>query len=189
MLLLLLATSMLLPAPAAGFPSGAGGCVTGEPSVSGPHVPSASGDLTLSGNGIEVSVDGTVLDPDTPLSISAGEEHVITITATGATPFRGYLMALSTSAGTDLSAALAPEDDAAGQAASVCAAPLFGITHTSNADKTEVSSVFSLDEETELILDVTVVIVNSGGVSEYGYGGYRLSNGAAAAETYVFLSA
>jgi hypothetical protein len=178
LLLLLLTTSFLLPAPVVGFPSGAGGCVTGEPSVSGPHVPSTTGDLTLAGNDIEVSVDGTVLDPSTPLAIAAGEEHVITISATGATPFRGYLLALSTASGLDLSAALVPQNDTIGQTATACTAPLFGVTHTSNSDKTQVSAFFSLDGEAELVLDVTVVILNSGGVSQYGYAGYQLSNAA-----------
>jgi hypothetical protein len=185
-IVLLLLASSLLVVPVAGFPSGAGGCVTGDASVSGLHIPSTTGDITLSGNGIEVSVDGTVLVPGTPLSITAGEEHEITVSATGTTPFRGFLIALSTATELDLSAALSPQDTAIAQIAGACSAPLFGVTHTSRDDKTTATALLNLAEDAELVLDVTAVILNSGGVSQYGYGGFQLSNGAGgAAATYV----
>jgi hypothetical protein len=185
-LLLLLLTSSFVLVPVAGYPTGAGGCVSGAPSVGSPHLPSSTGDLTLTGNGIEVSVDGTVLDPSTPFAITAGSEHVITVSATGATPFRGFLVALSTSTGLDLSAALLPQDTTLGQVAGACTPPLFGVTHTSNVDKTTASALLNLADDADLTLDVTVVIQNVfNGVSQYGYAGYQLTNRAAAAVTYV----
>ena len=59
------------------------------------------------------------------------------------------------------------------------------MTHTSNSDKTTASALLNLAEDADLVLDVTVVIQNSNGVSQYGYAGYQLTNGAAAAVTYV----
>jgi hypothetical protein len=187
LLLLLILTSSFLLLPVAAYPTGAGGCVSGAPSVGSPHLPSSTGDLTLTGNGIEVSVDGTVLDPSTPFAITAGSEHVITVSATGATPFRGFLVALSTSTGLDLSTALLPQDTTLAQVAGACTAPLFGVTHTSNADKTTASALLNLADDADLTLDVTVVIQNVfNGVSQYGYAGYQLTNSAAAAVTYVW---
>jgi hypothetical protein len=62
-------------------------------------------------SGDKVSIDGTVLDPSTPFTVSAGEEHVVAVAAEDATPFRGYLLVLSTvNEGIDLSAALVASD-------------------------------------------------------------------------------
>jgi hypothetical protein len=187
LLLLLITISSFLVLPVAGFGSGAGQCLIGEPSVGSPHLPSDSGNITLSGNGIEVSIDGTVLDPSTPFTVSAGEEHVVAVAAAGSTPFRGYLLVLSTvNEGIDLSAALVASDEATGQIATVCATPLIGVTHTSSDDKTTVTALLNVAEEAALFLDVTVVLQNGGGVSQYGYASYQVPTSfGGAAVTYV----
>jgi hypothetical protein len=166
------------------FPTGAGGCQTGAAAVNGLHLQNGPGESTLEGLGIQISVDGDVLSPGAPVTVAAGADHTVTVTATG-TPFKGFLLALSASTGeTDLSTALTPVDNTTEQPAGVCDAPVVGVTHTSNADKTTASATLSLDGSADLNLDVTVVLQNSGGVSSYGYERFAITVAPAQA-TYV----
>jgi hypothetical protein len=173
------ALGVLVAAPAAvqAFPSAAGGCQTGAAAVSGLHLQNGPGESTLDALGIEISVDGEVLTPVSlggSFAIASGVDHTVEVTAT-VEPFRGFLLALSsTTDATDLSTALTPVDTAIEQPAGVCIAPVVGVTHTSAADKTSASATLRLDQGDDLNLDVTVVMLNSGGVSLYAYERYSI---------------
>jgi hypothetical protein len=166
------------------WPLAAGGCQTGAAAVSGLHTQNGPGEATMEGLGIQISVDGELLSPGAPVTVAAGADHTVTVTATG-TPFKGFLLALSASTGeTDLSTALTPVDNTTEQPAGVCTLPVVGVTHTSNATKTAVSATLSLDGSADLNLDVTIVMQNSGGVSSYGYDRFAIAVAPAQA-TYV----
>lgn len=153
------------------FSTGAGQCLVGQVSVGSPHLPDTQGDNgTLAGIAIEFLVDGTVVpDPSVPFALTPGLDHAVVLKATGK-PLRGFLVAVSSpnDASLDLTSAIAP-DTATGQIAGTCATPVVGITHKDNTDKTSVSGILRVDSAADLVLDITVVLQNSNGISSFGY--------------------
>jgi hypothetical protein len=170
-LTLLLLLSVALNGASA-FPSGTGSCTGGRAAVNGPH---RSADTTVTGfldNGdVVVMLDGETLNTAVQVSFTVGEDHVLTLSG-GA--FRGILVRLEADNGVDTSAALS-EDSNLLRDASVCAAPVVGITHTSNAVKNEARVILRLDEPSEVSLDITVVILLDSAESIYYYSGFALS--------------
>jgi hypothetical protein len=140
--------------------------------VQGPH---RSADTTVTGfledGAVVVTLNGETLYPVVQASFTVGEDHVLTVSG-GA--FRGILVRLEADNGVDTSAALS-EDSNLLRDASVCTAPVVGITHNSNAVKNEAEVILRLDEASEVSLDITVVILLDSAESIYYYSAFALA--------------
>ncbi|GKY90714.1 hypothetical protein MPSEU_000044800 [Mayamaea pseudoterrestris] len=180
---LLLAASLLASSTfhyATAFPTGAGGCSGGGAAVQGEHL-DGSKDLTsgsLEEAGFQVLLDGTQLSESDDFVIEVGKDAVLTLVATGGTPFKGVLMRVEASdVDVQDTAALTPSDNV--QNAGVCAAPVGGVTHFNNDEKTSASATLRFDTATDVTLDVTVVVANDDSESIFYYQGFT---GAAAGD-------
>ena len=120
--------------------------------------------------GVVLTLDGTEYEDDTDIELSAGSEIAGTVTAAGDEPIRGILIRMEC----DEDATLSTSDGNL-QPASVCAAPATGLTHNNNNTKSSLGFTISSDVANECTLDVTIVLVNTEAVSNFGYGGYFLS--------------
>jgi len=145
------------------FPSGAGGCDgPGVPAVGGLHTDESNGrpvvQSTLADGAIEVTIGDLTLNPDSVNEIPVGEDLLIAVEALDI-GYLGVLMRLQVD-GIDTEGALLPGANT--QDASVCTAPVVGITHTDNEEKTLSTGTLRVDESfSGGVLDVTVVFINS----------------------------
>lgn len=173
-LLLRLATVLLLFALQItwAFPTGAGSCIGGEAAVGGGHLTRTNVvNTTFAALGIQVSIGGTIVTPGATFGLLIGDDPMVEIIAT-ANPFRGALIRLEAKQGQTITGGLIPGINA--QSASVCEAPVLGITHGDNDIKTSFSGVLKINNPGLTTLDITVVEVNRGEFSIYGYGFYDL---------------
>lgn len=150
------------------FSSGAGSCDTGG-AVQGLHLTNpVTG--TLDAGSFQISIGDTPLVTTFGNQVTIGESFAISITPTTSRTFRGALIRV---AGTALSTvSLAPNTNS--QVATACdGSTAIGITHTEKSDKTELGGTISIAEAGDYIVDVTVVVSNSGS-SEYYYTQYMV---------------
>ncbi|CAB9503685.1 expressed unknown protein [Seminavis robusta] len=172
--LLLLACSSVSASP-----TGASACPGGEAAVGGTHLTAAdlkTGTLEESPQGLKVQLNGADLVPGIPGIFFGGEEA--TISLTGTADFKGFLLRLDGAVfdAADVTYGFDPSEEDEIQQAAVCTGGAEGWTHTNNSPKSTVSVSITLGAaRSDLRLDVTVVISNSAGVSEYYYTGYDLS--------------
>jgi hypothetical protein len=155
----------------------------GQASVGSSHLPANRGDGKLTFFGLEVRIDGALISPTKSFTITRGVSHTVEIRATNE-DFKGFLIAASSASGANLADAVIP-DATTGQVSDKCASPVGGITHKDNLVKKSASGTLLVDAVTDVRLDVTVVLRNSGGVSSYGWAQYRgtVSEGAASNPT------
>jgi len=119
----------------------------------------AGGDLA-SANTI-FRLNGEAIDPDSDaiLVFPVGEDVTWEIEATEI-DFRGILVRLEAPSGVDTTAVLAGDGEDV-QFATVCTAPVVGITHTSNSDKSSSTGTIRFDEAVSaVVIDVTTVYRN-----------------------------
>ena len=159
----------LLPSATA-FSSGAGQCLTGEPSVSSLHLTAASvttGSLQDGGFTVKVLTTpvsdggfvtvGNAIGFPTLVEIEGGDFRGAAVIVSGSTESDK----IDIEAGDNLVAAA----NCPGQAA---------VTHPNADIKSTANLLVTINEEASLNLDVNVVVQNSGGVSEYYYSSFRL---------------
>ncbi|CAB9503686.1 expressed unknown protein [Seminavis robusta] len=182
--LLLRSTLLLLACSSvSASPTGASACPGGEAAVGSTHITAAdlkNGTLEESPQGLKVQLNGADLVPGTPGIFNAGEEAEIALVGTA--DFKGFLFRFDAELLSDVLISFGtPEAETAEiQPASVCTGRPSGMTHTNNNPKS--TTTFTVEVEApvpDMTLDVTVVIVNSAGVSEYYYTEYMLSADAA----------
>jgi hypothetical protein len=156
---------------ASAYPSGAGGCSGGQAAVRGSHLQSGYETGFLVNGGFAVILDGNTLDheKDGTVSFTAGEDHTLTVTGR----YTGILVRLQAESGVDTSAALS-ETSSFLQDASVCSAPVVGISHNSRASKNGAEIILRLDEPSDVALDITIVLENEYGGSIFYYSGFAL---------------
>ncbi|CAB9509367.1 expressed unknown protein [Seminavis robusta] len=178
--LLLRSTLLLLACSSvSASPTGASACPGGMAAVGGTHITAAdlkNGSLEESPQGLKVQLNGVDLVPGTPGIFNAGEEAELSLSGTA--DFKGFLLRLDSALLADVGIEFGlPEAETQEiQPAIVCTAPSKGMTHTSNSPKSSTMFTIELDGPVpDLALDVTVVVTNSAGVSEYYYTGYMLS--------------
>ena len=166
----------------AAFPTGAGGCGGGGAAVGGTHL---DGSKTLTSGslaeaGFSLLLDGSALENNFVLDLDS--DSILTLVATGGTPFKGVLMRVeATDVDVQDTAALTPDDNV--QAAGVCEAPVGGVTHSNSDDKTTASATLRFETATEITLDVTVVVQNDDSASVFYYESFSGTAGDAAAGT------
>jgi hypothetical protein len=154
------------------YPNGAGGCSGGQAAVQGFHLQSGYKTGSLGDGGYQVLLDGRTLNPGGLVNFTAGEDHTLTVSGT----FRGILVRLQADNGVDTSAALS-ENSSLLQHASVCSAPVAGITHNSRATKTGAEVILHLDKPSDVALDITIVLENNeSGQSIFYYSGFTLAS-------------
>lgn len=170
-------------------PTGAMLCPADIPAVGGSHLLESSTITTgtLDEGGFQLSLaylgEAVILTSDVANEFTAGQDYTLTLTATSdEKPIRGFLIRLGSSAETavDTIDALMPvEADANAQIAeTVCVANenVGGVTHIDNLDKSSVSVTLNLDTPANnLPMDVTVVVRNRDGVSEYYFQHYSVT--------------
>jgi len=169
--------------------NGAGGCDGGQAAVGGYHLDDSndrtviSADLAL--GKVSVTIDDDLLEPDgSAYTIQTQTDYTVTVTTENEAGFKGVLYRLEAPDGVDTTGALeAINSDL--QLANVCQAPVVGVTHTDNNSKMSVSARLRMDEPADyVVLEITVVGVNSVEGSVYGYNGFGLSvQGEAAPKT------
>mmetsp|Transcript_50045 Transcript_50045/g.121252 ORF Transcript_50045/g.121252 Transcript_50045/m.121252 type:complete len:285 (+) Transcript_50045:169-1023(+) len=169
-----------------GFPNGAGGCVGGGPAVGGTHIISAPSGSLKDGN-ITVTVGETLLETgQSPITMVADGDTKTSVSVSGGPKgvFKGVLVRFEVPVRSgsdeffeDFSSVDRNVKDAAETCLNSFTSLVFGYTHNNSNDKEFVVANYTvgLDDDTSGTLDVTVVIQNSGGVSEYYYSGYDVS--------------
>ena len=174
-----------------GFPNGAGGCVGGSPAVGGTHIISAPSGSLKDGN-ITVTVGETLLKEEEEetggegVTMVADGDTVTSVSVSGGPRgvFKGVLVRFEVpvrGGSDDFFEDFSSMDRNVKDAAETClnsfTSLVFGYTHNNSNDKEFVVANYTvgLDRDTIGTLDVTVVIQNSGGVSEYYYSGYGVS--------------
>lgn len=159
------------------FPGGAGGCEGGMAAVGGFHLDTSNNRPvvpgTLSDGAIAVTVGGTTLNANTTVDLPVGQDLPIAVLAEDI-PYLGVLVRLQAPSGVDTTGALVPGANT--QIAAVCAAPVQGITHTNNSQKTMAMGMIRFDEQVlGATLDVTVVFINGDAGSAFVYTGFQVN--------------
>ena len=179
-------SAALLLGSASAFPTSTGSCDAGTGAILKPgfsHATNAQvGTGPLSDAGIIVTLNGTVLEPDTPTDISTTDSYNLTI-ASDNTTFTGFLARIEGSGDDpflDTTAALAPYDETAQVAVGTCVVVnrVGGVSHTNAEPKSSVSTELKMEMPADgLLLDITVVIRNNNAqnVSEWYYSRYELN--------------
>jgi hypothetical protein len=168
------------------FPNGAGSCNAGTDAILLPGQSHANntqvGTTSLADFGINVTLNGELLEPDTPTDFPTGDSHTLTIVANNA-PFLGFLARIEGSGDDiflDTTSALAANSTDVQVAVSTCinVNRVGGVTHTSNDEKASVSAILKMEYPAmDLLLDITVVIRNSNSqdVSEWYFSRYIMN--------------
>ena len=168
---------------ATALPTGAAGCAAGQAAVGGSHL--EADDIQqgpLSSRDIKVFINGVELDPNTEFDVPIGVNHVWKVSMPpDSEGFRGYLLRLdggddeldTTEALTNI-----PGMGGTVQVANVCVETegVGGVTHNSRVRKKDVEGRLRLDETgSNLNLDVTVVLNNRNGLSQFYYSHFILN--------------
>ena len=163
LLLSLICSATASPGMAAGCPAGMAAC-TGHTIT--------STNQTFEEAGYSVTLNGIRLVAGQPAIIDVGVDNSLVLAGTSA--FRGFLLRLG-STGPSTFDALSGGSDSNVQVATVCD-DVGGVCHNSNSDKRSITANLKMAESSnDMPLDVTVVVVYSGGVSEYYYTAYNIS--------------
>ena len=160
--------------------------VAAKPAVGSPHLNKAGFDedadldladapqnFTLTLNGESLSIAG-----ETAVSFPINQAHTLELSSDE--PFKGFLIRLGPLPSeseflTDFTMALTPQDgnDAnvkVEQTHCIDIENVGGVTHTDSNEKNRVTAMLQMDEPaSDMIMDITVVIVNSGETSEFYY--------------------
>jgi len=201
-LTLLVVLSIFVPSPLKAFPTGAGSCPGNQAAVAGSHLDGASTIVngTLEDGKVQFYLDNDRLRPGRVYVVWVGEDTELLIRASyggkgikGFLARLGYKQASSSASDTkitsnyDFTASLRPIPEdvnnpfADPEATAVKVEEAFcslgnagGITHKDNTPKYILKGILQIDEALDdLILDVTVVMENTGDTSEYYYSQYE----------------
>ena len=147
-------------------PTGAGTCGAGQAITNGHRGSGGS----LSSAALVINWGGTPLDQSVENTIGTGIEHMITLTSSGNTEFKGFLLRLSGKNGEDSSSALVVKDSL-GKVLNLCADDVIGMTHKHSNKKSSVTVGLTYAGEADLLLEVTVV---TSAKSQWVYGTFDL---------------
>lgn len=169
-LTLLLLIVALLCKSATSSPVGASSCPANTAAVGGSHLTNAKKG-TLAAGGFTVRVGGVTL----PAGGTAVFKTSSTITVTGNKQFKGFLIRLGEIGNVSTDTALSTSS---GGISSACrTAGVGGVTHTSSSLKRSVTATVRMTKAAvKMPLDITIVVINAGGKSEYYYSKYFLTS-------------
>lgn len=159
------------------FSSGAGSCNAGLNALGGSHIDSTALqtlNLTLTQLEIQVQVGDAIYPANSVISVLKNTEYTILITTrTSDAFFRGALIRLETLNNRNMINSLEPNDNMG--VVSVCTLPsVIGVSHTNNDMKTKASATFLMKDAGDIMMDVTIVVANTVGISMYGYGSFTI---------------
>ena len=168
----------------AALPTGAASCVGGAAAVGGYHLDNSNGRPVLTGElaegGVKVLLDnGLTLLPTVPTRMATGTAYELSVQTSDPRGFQGILMRLEDASDNnqrDMSNVLVPNDDNdLLQIATVCEAPIGGLTHTNSTSKTTVTASLQWAFPGTVYLDLTIVGINDNTASVYGYNRYEIT--------------
>lgn len=177
MLTVALAAMLIMEAVHA-FPTQAGSCAARGNALGGLHwYNMQAGGGPLSDYGLELRIDGTSLSPGGFKQISVGTRHSIELVSIiPSNTFRGFLMRLESPDVDTVEALSVPANVNNIQISKLMCVNIEGVgglTHTGREDKNRVKGFLQVDEQAwDLYLEVTVVVQNSLGISEWYYSEY-----------------
>lgn len=166
------------------YPTRAGHCESGaEIGEASGGVHGRIGSGILGEGNFTISVNGTVLDGDEVLELVAGENY--TVIVDGSAPFRGVLLRISGINGEEMQDSLQVIDNttqlllSTGEKSgfeSACAEDVAGLCHNSRADKNNITTELMVQEDSDVLVEVTIVTNNDGGGSnDWYYESYQLN--------------
>jgi hypothetical protein len=158
------------------FSTGAGGCNGGIAAVEGLHLGQGTTNTgTLADGGLTLFVDDVQVDTSNTILLEVSATSSIFISGTN--DYKGVLYRLQSTDGSDATGMITVSDgDADTQLSDKCVAPVAGVTHTNANEKNNVPATLNTgDEPASYLLDVTVVVANSGDVSEYYFTQYTIT--------------
>ena len=177
---------LLLPG-VSGYTTGAGACPAGRAAVGDPHYSGTTKTGTLEEANIRFNLNDNRLTPSRPFFAWSKEPVAIKIIAPlSGQGIRGFLIRLGHSSSEvneafDLtnSVQVASNDDMSSrnvQVSDLCMeANAGGVTHTDNTPKYVMQATLQIDHVvSDLQLDVTVVVANRDGMSEFYYSNYTV---------------
>jgi hypothetical protein len=177
--------SLLFPIlSSSGFPGGAGGCAPNRAAVEGSHLATPARQTGPLGNGgLQVVLDDEIVLRSTQwTNFTVGEDHTLTLKTINdqGTPFRGFLFRLGPgdNSQVDTREALQGTTSDTSVAENLCVVDqgVGGLTHTDSELKDTVRGILRMDRvATNMPLDVTVVIQNRNGLSEFYYQQFRIN--------------
>jgi hypothetical protein len=162
------------------FKEGPGSCNAGIP-LQGAHLLNEQlGGGPLSDNGFEVQLNGTALDSESTNNVPISQDgQELQLVATAAdTFFRGFLIRIEGENVDTRDYLDVPEGDENIQVVSLCVLieEVGGVAHTNNTEKTKITSLLRIVEPTtDLTMDVTMVVQNRDGQSEWYNSRYILN--------------
>lgn len=170
---------ILLVGQVSAFPGGVGGCAGGRAAVEGAHLATSARITGAIGNARLQMIldDDLVLRASTRMDFTVGGNHTLTLRKIddNAISFRGFLFRLGTPLGdaafdtTDALRRTTPDTSVAFEHC-VINQGVGGLSHANSNVKESVSGILRLDEPAnDMPLDVTVVIQNRNGLSEFYY--------------------
>jgi hypothetical protein len=153
------------------FPSGAGSCGPGNTSVGSDHLINPTTG-SLAAGGFTVSLDGAALAEGKTSIFAVGKDVKVTVAGKA---FKGFLVRLGKTDVSTIGAFKAQGNDV--QVAAVCF-DAGGITHTSKRLKRSISATLNLPAAAvDMPVDITVVVNNDDGDSEYYYSQFTVTAG------------
>ena len=154
------------------YPNFAADCPAGKAAAEGHNPTSTTG--TFEQAGYSVTLNGAPLVAGQPAIFDVGVDNLLVLAGTSA--FRGFLLRLGTGSSTASTfSSISGGNDTNVQVATVCGY-FGGVCHNSNSDKSSIRAKLNMAESSnDMPLDVTVVVLNSGGVCEYYYTAYTIS--------------
>jgi hypothetical protein len=156
----------------AAFPTGAGACSAGNTAVRDAHLVNPTTG-SLASAGFLVSLGGALLLEDSTSTFPTATNVELRVNASNKL-FLGFLIRLGETGGVSTESAFSVAGNDI-QIAPVCD-EVGGVTHTSASAKSSISTTINLAASaTAMPLDITIVVENSGGVSEYYYSQYLLT--------------
>ena len=160
------------------FSNGAGGCTAGNTAVQSIHLTQSIKTGSLATGGFSVTLGITKLVAGVPSTFPINTATSLTIAGTKS--FKGFLMRLGEVGGVQTDAAFSVVTSGGIQISTKCTGVegVGGVTHTSSALKSKATATLKVaSAAASMPLDVTVVVVNTGGVSEYYYSQFKVSAG------------
>ncbi len=174
-------TQLLFIAPlcksALAYPYGAGSCAAGNNAIGGSHLSRSIVTGSLDQGGFFVSLGGAKLVAGSTSSFTINTDTPLTITGTLKT-YRGFIARLGGTGGVSTVTALSGGSSSDIQVAFPCTGGegVGGVTHTNNNDKSAITATLNLGAAASgMPLDVTVVVRNNRGVSEYYFSSFTLN--------------
>jgi hypothetical protein len=162
-------------ASAKAFSTGAGGCAGGGPAVGGLHLSKTAVTGSFTTGGLSLLVNGKKITNGGTVTININSLYSLMVDR-GTKKYKGILYRLApvgTVPKTAYQFTPVP-GNVNTEVASACSSPVVGVTHSNAILKNKVPANLKVTKVATFTLGITIVVVNSGGKSEYYYQSYTV---------------